>query len=79
MDRVNEDFVKRLCERLRLYFGEVSVRIDLNTTFGCTSIEVSLSNKEPIMINSALVSAQQRKRYYWTNIRTTQPNDRKFF
>lgn len=46
MGRVNEDFVKRLCERLRLYFGEVSVRIDLNTAFGCTSIEVSLSNKE---------------------------------
>lgn len=23
---------------------------------------------EPIMINSALVSAQSRKRYYWTNI-----------
>jgi len=34
---------------------------------------------EPIMINSALVSAQQRKRYYWTNIWTTQPNDRKIF
>lgn len=32
---------------------------------------------EPIMINSALVSAQERKRYYWTNIpRITQPNDK---
>lgn len=32
---------------------------------------------EPIMINSALVSAQQRKRYYWTNLTfITQPNDR---
>ena len=32
---------------------------------------------EPIMINSALVSAQQRKRCYWTNIpNVTQPEDR---
>lgn len=32
---------------------------------------------EPIMINSALVSAQQRKRCYWTNIpNVTQPVDR---
>ncbi len=32
---------------------------------------------EPIMINSALVSAQQRKRCYWTNIpNITQPEDK---
>ena len=32
---------------------------------------------EPVMINSALVSAQQRKRFYWTNIPDiTQPLDR---
>ena len=32
---------------------------------------------EPIMINSALVSAQQRKRCYWTNIpNITQPKDK---
>lgn len=32
---------------------------------------------EPIMINSALVSAQNRKRCYWTNISgVTQPEDR---
>ena len=32
---------------------------------------------EPILINSALVSAQQRKRLYWTNIEClTQPNDK---
>lgn len=32
---------------------------------------------EPIMINSGLVSAQDRKRYYWTNIpNVTQPADR---
>lgn len=32
---------------------------------------------QPIMINSALLSAQNRKRCYWTNIpNVTQPNDR---
>jgi len=32
---------------------------------------------EPIMINSALVSAQQRKRCYWTNIpNVSQPDDK---
>ena len=32
---------------------------------------------EPIHINSALVSAQERNRYYWTNIpNVTVPNDR---
>lgn len=32
---------------------------------------------QPIMINSALVSAQKRKRLYWTNIpNVTQPHDR---
>jgi len=35
---------------------------------------------EPIMINSALVTAQQRKRLYWTNIlNVTQPEDRKIY
>ena len=32
---------------------------------------------EPILINSSLISAQQRKRFYWTNISCiTQPKDR---
>lgn len=32
---------------------------------------------QPILINSALVSAQQRKRYYWTNIQNIkQPGDK---
>ena len=29
-----------------------------------------------VMINSALVSAQQRKRYYWTNWQVAQPEDK---
>ena len=31
---------------------------------------------EPIKINSSLVSAQSRERYYWCNWETWQPNDR---
>ena len=35
---------------------------------------------EPIMINSSLVCAAERKRYYWSNIpNITQPNDLKIF
>jgi DNA (cytosine-5)-methyltransferase 3A len=35
---------------------------------------------EPILINSALVSAQNRKRLYWTNIPgITQPEDKEIF
>lgn len=35
---------------------------------------------EPIEINSALVSAQNRRRLYWTNIKgVTQPKDRKIY
>lgn len=35
---------------------------------------------EPIMINSNLVSAQDRKRLYWTNIpNITHPNDKKIY
>lgn len=31
---------------------------------------------EPVLINSSLVSAQSRKRYYWTNIAFKLPNDK---
>ncbi len=35
---------------------------------------------EPIMINSALVSAQQRKRLYWTNVPgVQQPKDKHIY
>lgn len=36
-------------------------------------------NVKPIMINSALVSAQSRKRLYWTNWKFEQPEDRGIF
>lgn len=33
-------------------------------------------NVEPVFINSALVSAQNRQRYYWCNWKVTQPQDK---
>ena len=38
--------------------------------------EQALGKVEKILINSALVSAQNRNRYYWTNFEVTQPDDR---
>ena len=36
----------------------------------------ALGYVEKILINSALVSAQNRQRYYWTNFEVTQPDDK---
>ena len=36
----------------------------------------ALGYVEKILINSALVSAQNRNRYYWTNFKVTQPDDK---
>jgi DNA (cytosine-5)-methyltransferase 3A len=36
----------------------------------------SILGVEPIMIDAALVSAQRRRRYFWTNIPTTLPDDK---
>ena len=35
-----------------------------------------LMGVEPVEINSALMSAQNRKRLYWTNLQVTQPEDK---
>lgn len=53
-----------------LYENNYSIHKDIKTFIS------SQLGVEPIMINSALVSGQQRKRCYWTNIpNVTQPND----
>lgn len=36
----------------------------------------SYLNVEPVLINSSLVSAQNRERLYWSNINITQPTDK---
>lgn len=38
--------------------------------------EQALGHIEKTLINSALVSAQNRQRYYWTNFEVTQPDDK---
>lgn len=38
--------------------------------------EKALGYVEKTLINSALVSAQNRNRYYWTNFKVTQPEDK---
>lgn len=38
--------------------------------------EQALGHVEKTLINSALVSAQNRQRYYWTNSEVTQPEDK---
>ena len=38
--------------------------------------EQALGHVEKTLINSALVSAQNRQRYYWTNFPVTQPEDK---
>lgn len=40
-----------------------------------THTENALGNVHKILINSALVSAQNRNRYYWTSFPVTQPRD----
>ena len=60
--------------RYFLYENNQSIHKDIKE-------EISrLLGVEPIMINSALVSAQSRKRCYWTNISgVTKPEDRGIF
>ena len=38
--------------------------------------EQALGDVEKVLINSALVSAQNRNRYYWTNFKVEQPEDK---
>lgn len=46
----------------------------------CENIITDILQVEPLRINSALVSAQERKRLYWTNIKgVEQPEDRGIF
>ncbi len=41
--------------------------------------EQALGEVEKTLINSALVSAQNRQRYYWTNFEVSQPEDKGIF
>lgn len=63
--------VRTLKPKYFLYENNFSIHKDIKDAI---SKELQV---EPIVINSALVSAQQRKRCYWTNIpNVTQPEDK---
>lgn len=73
--------------RSKLFFEFVRLKKELNPKWFLLEnvkmkkehekVITDLMGVEPIMINSALVSAQQRKRLYWTNIEViTQPQDK---
>lgn len=72
--------------RSKLYFEYVRLLEECKPTYflmenvkmkkECQDIITSSLKVEPIMINSSLVSAQSRKRLYWTNIPTKIPEDK---
>ena len=72
--RLFMEYVRALHEsdcKYFLYENNYSIHKNISN-----EISVQLGVK-PIMIDSALVSAQSRKRYYWTNIpNITQPTDK---
>ena len=67
------EFVRLLNELKPKYFLLENVKMDQQSE----SVITELLGVEPIKINSALVSAQNRVRLYWTNIpNVTQPKDK---
>ena len=67
------EYVRLLKECKPKYFLLENVKMKQE----CKDIISEQLGVEPIMINSALVSAQNRKRLYWTNIpNVTQPEDK---
>jgi len=70
------EFVRLLEETKPLYFLLENVRMKKESQDVITGI----LGVEPVFINSNLVSAQNRKRLYWTNISgLKQPNDRNIY
>jgi DNA (cytosine-5)-methyltransferase 3A len=68
------EFVRLLRELKPKYFLLENVRMKKEYLDVITE---QVGGIEPILINSKLVSAQNRQRYYWTNIpNVTQPEDR---
>jgi DNA (cytosine-5)-methyltransferase 3A len=74
--------------RSSLFWEYVRIKTELNPTYFILENVASMPKEakdiitkelgvEPIMIDASLVSAQSRKRYFWTNIpNITQPEDR---
>ena len=69
------DFVDILTALRPKYFLLENVRMKKEWV----DVITKLMGVEPILINSALVSAQNRNRFYWTNIPVEQPEDRHIY
>ena len=65
------EFVRLLKETKPKYFLLENVRMNKENQ----DVISKYLGVEPVLINSRLVSAQNRVRYYWTNIPLTQPID----
>ena len=77
-------------ERSKLFFEYVRILKEVNPAYFLlenvvmrkeySDVITDILGVTPIMINSALVSAQERKRLYWTNIQgIKQPEDRNIY
>lgn len=77
-------------ERSKLFFEYARILKEVNPTYFLlenvvmrkeySDVITDILGVTPIMINSALVSAQERKRLYWTNIQgIEQPEDRNIY
>lgn len=77
-------------ERSKLFFEYVRILKEVNPTYFLlenvvmrkeySDVITDILGVTPIMINSALISAQERKRLYWTNIQgIKQPEDRNIY
>lgn len=77
-------------ERSKLFFEYARILKEVNPTYFLlenvamrkeySNVITDILGVAPIMINSALVSAQERKRLYWTNIQgIKQPEDRNIY
>lgn len=77
-------------ERSKLFFEYVRILKEVNPAYFLlenvvmrkeySDVITDMLGVTPIMINSALVSAQERKRLYWTNIQgIKQPEDRNIY
>ena len=77
-------------ERSKLFFEYARILKEVNPTYFLlenvvmrkeySDVITDILGVTPIMINSALVSAQERKRLYWTNIQgIEQPEDRNMY
>lgn len=78
---VYRDILQRINDA-RFYFGKRPVKYMLENVRMKKQYLNVISDKlglEPVHINSALVSAQNRQRYYWANWKFEQPEDKGIF